>query len=396
MHNLKDYGVNRLMGADEVHNVYGHYWSKMFFEKYASDVSDQRLFLMNRSGFAGSQRYSVFPWTGDVARNWGGLKSQLPVLLGMSISGMPYVHSDAGGFAMADQADPELYTRWIELAAFTPVFRPHGTALEDYDRTVKNIPSEPCFLDEPFKSIVRNYIDLRYELLPYNYSLSYEQAAFGKPLMRPLYYYNFADSNALRADEEYYWGDNLLVAPVTGQGATARMLYLPAGKWYNLANNAVTDGNKWVNQPADLKQIPVFVREGSFVPLWISKDTIKSTESYNSKEITIRYYPSAGASTYTWFDDDGSSTGTLEKANYEVVTFKGIASGNKVTIDITTNNPNQYGKRFKRKFNIEFPVALAAGQANAGKQTDPFQKAANEFVTVEFNGKPLKVEVNLK
>jgi oligosaccharide 4-alpha-D-glucosyltransferase len=396
MHNLKDYGVNRLMSADEVHNVYGHYWSKMFFEKYSSDVSDQRLFLMNRSGFAGSQRYSVFPWTGDVARNWSGLKSQLPVLLGMSISGLPFVHSDAGGFAMADQADPELYTRWIEFAAFTPVFRPHGTALEDYDRTIKNIPSEPCFLDEPYKSIVRNYIDLRYELLPYNYSLSYEQAVYGRPLMRPLYYYNFADSSALKVDDEYYWGDNLLVAPVTSQGATARMLYLPAGKWYSLANNAVTDGNKWLNQPADIKQIPVFVREGSFVPLWISKDTIKSTESYNSKEVTIRYYPSAYASTYVWFDDDGTSTNTLERANYEVVTFKGITSGNKVTIDITTNNPNQYGKKFKRKFNIELPVALLAGQANAGKQTDPFQKVTNEFVTVEFNGKPLKVEVSLK
>ena len=140
----------------------------------------------------------------------------------------------------------------------------------------------------------------------------------------------------------------------------------------------------------------MFAREGSFVPLWISKDTIKSTESYNSKEVTIRYYPSAYASTYVWFDDDGSSTGTLERANYEVVTFKGITSGNKVTIDITTNNPNQYGKKFKRKFNIEFPVALVPGQTNAGKQTDPYQKVTNEFVTVEFNGKPLKVEVNLK
>lgn len=396
MHNLKDYGENRLMSADEVHNVYGHYWSKMFSEKYNSEVSDQRLFLLNRSGFAGSQRYSVFPWTGDVARSWSGLKSQPLVLLGMSLSGLPYIHSDAGGFAMTNQADPELYTRWLEFAAFTPLFRPHGTALEDYDKSVKSIPSEPCFMDEPYKTIVRTYINLRYELLPYNYSLSYEQAVLGKPLMRPLYYYSFADSNALRADDEYYWGDNLLVAPVTSQGAAGRMLYLPAGKWYSLASNAITDGNKWITQPADIKQIPVFVKEGGFVPLWISKDTIRSTESYDSKEITIRYYPSAIASTYVWYDDDGTSPNALEKANYELVTFKGITAGNKVTIDITTNNPNQYGKRFKRKFNIELPVALAAGQPNAGKQTDPFQQHSNEFITVEFSGKPVKVEITLK
>jgi oligosaccharide 4-alpha-D-glucosyltransferase len=404
MHNLKDYGVNRLMGADEVHNVYAHYWSKMFYEKYASDVSDERLFLLNRSGFAGSQRYGVLPWTGDVARSWSGLKSQPLVLLGMSLSGLPYTHSDAGGYAMANQADPELYTRWLQFTAFTPVFRPHGTALEDYDKSIKSIPSEPCFIDEPYKSIVRNYINLRYQLLPYNYSMTYEQAALGKPLMRPLYYYNFADSNALRAEEEYFWGDNLLVAPVTSQGATARMLYLPAGKWYSLANNTVTDGYKWISQPADIKQIPVFVKEGAFVPLWITKDTIRSTDSYDSKDVTIRYYPSATASTYVWFDDDGISNKTLEKANYELVTFKGITAGNKVTIDITTNNPNQYGKKFKRKFNIELPVGIATGQQvlvngkavgaeSIGKQKDPFQQLTNDFVTVEFNGKPVKVEL---
>jgi oligosaccharide 4-alpha-D-glucosyltransferase len=406
MHNFKDIGYTRPLGADEVHNVYAQYWSKMFAEKYAAEVGDQRLVLLNRAGFAGSQRYGVIPWTGDVARSWSGLKAQPLVLLGMSVSGLPYTHSDAGGFAAADQADPELYTRWLEFAAFTPVFRPHGTALEDYDKSVKNIPSEPCFQEEPYKSIVRNYIKLRYQLLPYNYSMSYDQAVLGKPLMRPLYYYSFADSVAMKADDEYFWGDNILVAPITSQGATARMLYLPAGKWYSLANNSVVDGGKYINQPAGIKQLPVFVREGGFVPMWFSKDTIKSTDSYNSKDISIRYYPSATATSYVWYDDDGVTPRTLERADYELVTFKGVTAGNKVTIDITTNNPNQYGKKFKRIFKIELPVALAAGGATVngkpieaaafGKQTDPFQQLANEFVSVEFNGKPVKVEITLK
>src|SRR4029077_6914130 len=138
--------------------------------------------------------------------------------LGMSICGIPYVHSDGGGFSMVDQADPELYTRWLQFASFTQIFRPNGTALEDYDKTIKSIPSEPCYWDDPYKSIVRDYINLRYHLLPYIYTLSYEQSEHGKPLMPPLYYYNFADSNAYKADDEYFWGDNLLVAPVTSQG----------------------------------------------------------------------------------------------------------------------------------------------------------------------------------
>ena len=98
-HNLKDYGYKRLFNADEVHNIYGHTWTKMLYDYYAKEYPNKRLFYLNRSGFAGSQRYSIFPWTGDVSRSWSGLRAQLPILIGMSMSGVPYVHSDAGGFA---------------------------------------------------------------------------------------------------------------------------------------------------------------------------------------------------------------------------------------------------------------------------------------------------------
>ncbi|HZG26162.1 MAG TPA: TIM-barrel domain-containing protein, partial [Chitinophagaceae bacterium] len=131
-HHLEDLGYDRLFSANEVHNVYGHYWNKMLFDKYKQHYPETRLFNLNRSGFAGSQRYCVFPWSGDVGRNWSGLRAQLPIMLGMSISGIPYIHGDAGGFAYGEK-DGELYTRWLQFAAFTPVFRPHGTALEELD-----------------------------------------------------------------------------------------------------------------------------------------------------------------------------------------------------------------------------------------------------------------------
>lgn len=401
LHNLKDYGVNRLMSADEVHNVYGHYWSKMLFEKYRDDYPSTRLFHLNRAGFAGSQRYSVFPWTGDVARNWSGLKSQFPVLLGMSASGLPYVHSDAGGFAMADQADAELYTRWLQFAAFTPIFRPHGTALEDYDKTIKNIPSEPALWDEPTRSIVRNYINLRYQLLPYNYTLSYEQAVLGKPLMRPLYYYSFADADAFKAEDQYYWGDNLLVAPVTNQGATARMLYLPEGKWYNFYDNTLLNGKQWLNQPVDINRMPLFVKAGGFIPLW-QADSIKSVETYNSKDISLLYYPSETASAYTFYDDDGTSTRTLEKADYELITFTGVAQGGNISIDIKTNNEALYKRKQVRKFTILVPATAAftsitvnGKPAAAAKATKPISLAGGKFASavVEFAGKQTKIEL---
>ncbi len=402
-HNLKDHGVNRPMSADEVHNVYGHYWSRMLFEKYAEDVGGVRLFHLNRSGFAGSQRYSVFPWTGDVARNWSGLKSQWPVLLGMSLGGLPYVHSDAGGFAMADQADPELYTRWLQFAAFTPVFRPHGTALEDYDRSVKNIPSEPCFWDDPYKTIVRQFIHLRYQLLPYNYSLGYEQAVFGKPLMRPLYYYNFSDPETFKADDEYFWGDNFLVAPVMSQGATARLLYLPEGKWYNFYDNSLADGKQWITQPADINRMPLFVKAGSFVPLWQPDSVIRSTETYDSKKISLLYYPSAAASTYTWYDDDGYSTRTLERADYELITFNGSTNGNLITIDLKTNNEAIYKRKQPRQLLITVPSNSPFKELKVNGQPVDLSKVPKKPVTlangrfatalVEFSGKPTKIEL---
>lgn len=404
MHNLKDQGVERLMSADEVHNVYGHYWSKLLFEKYNDEVSGTRLFHLNRSGFAGSQRYSVFPWTGDVARSWSGLKSQWPVLLGMSLSGLPYVHSDAGGFAMADQADPELYTRWLQFASFTPIFRPHGTALEDYDKSVKSIPSEPCFWADPHKSIVREFLLLRYQLLPYNYSLGFEQSAYGKPLMRPLYYYHFNDPETFKAEEQYYWGDQFLVAPVTTQGATARMVYLPEGQWYNFYDNTKSEGKQWVNQSFNLKQIPLFVKAGSFVPLWQPDSVIRSTESYDSKKLSLVYYPSAAPSSYTLFDDDGNSTRTLEKADYELVTFAGSTAGNVISIEIKTNNEALYKRRQPRQFVLTIPSATPFKEvrvngkaiAQPSVATKPISLAAGKFASavVEFNGKLTKVEVS--
>ena len=139
--------------------------------------------------------------------------------------------------------------------------------------------------------------------------------------------------------------------------------------------------------------------------MWFTKDTIRSTEQYATKEMTIRYYPSTQSSTYAWYDDDGITNKTLEKADYEVLTFKGVTAGNRITIDITTNNPGNYGKRSKRKFLIEVPGgvtpdALVNGKPvapeNIGKHNDPFQQTTNQFISVEFAGKPVKVEMTVK
>jgi oligosaccharide 4-alpha-D-glucosyltransferase len=334
-HNLKDYGYKRLFAADEVHNIYGHKWTKMLYDYYAKEYPNKRLFSLNRSGFAGSPHYSIFPWTGDVSRSWSGFRAQLPILLGMSMSGVPYVHSDAGGFA-GGEGDNELYVRWLQFAAFTPVFRPHGTALYEKDTVAFSFPSEPALIAEPYKTYAKNAVSFRYMMLPYNYSIAYQQTSSGKPLMSPLYYYYANDTSAAKIEDEYMWGENLLVTPVLEKGAKDRNLYLPKGKWLNIFSNIAYDGGRWITIPVDLNTSPVFMKEGAFVP---TVSRIKNVSEYLSNgQYLLNYFPSATKTNFTWFEDDGVSKNSLLAKKYSLIKCSGQDAGEKISVDVSTNN----------------------------------------------------------
>jgi oligosaccharide 4-alpha-D-glucosyltransferase len=307
----------------------------MLYDYYAKEYPNKRLFLLNRSGFAGSQHYSIFPWTGDVSRSWSGFRAQLPILLGMSMSGVPYVHSDAGGFA-GGEGDNELYVRWLQFAAFTPVFRPHGTALYEKDTVAFSFPSEPALIAEPYKTYAKNAVSFRYMMLPYNYSIAYQQTSSGKPLMSPLYYYYANDTSAAKIEDEYMWGENLLVTPVLEKGAKDRNLYLPKGKWLNIFSNIAYDGGRWITIPVDLNTSPVFMKEGAFVP---TVSRIKNVSEYLSNgQYLLNYFPSATKTNFTWFEDDGVSKNSLLAKKYSLIKCSGQDAGEKISVDVSTNN----------------------------------------------------------
>lgn len=345
LHNLKDLGFKRLFKADEVHNLYGHTWTKMLFNSYAKDYPTKRLFSLNRSGFAGTQRYSIFPWTGDVSRSWSGLKAQLPILLGMSMSGVPYVHSDAGGFA-GGEGDNELYIRWLQMAAFTPIFRPHGTALYEVDKNAFSFPSEAALIDTPYKAIAKQIIDLRYSLLPYNYTLAYEQTKLGKPLIAPLYYHFPKDTTAINVSDEFMWGENILVAPVLQKGATTRRVYLPIGseKYYKF-NSSKQFNNGYINDSANINQQLVYVPEGKIIPVW-QHTTGNNTNSYDTSIIEWQYYltPKNYTASYTLFDDDGKT----KQANGILLTMQLEVKDNAIKFSIK-NKPHSTNRKIYKK-----------------------------------------------
>lgn len=302
--------------ANQVRNLYAFYWEKMLFDEYRKNYPETRVFDLNRAGYAGSQRFSVFPWTGDISRSWGGLQAQLPLLLNMSVSGMPFVHSDAGGFAMGVK-DNELYTRWLQFACFSPILRPHGSG----------IPSEPVFFNDTTKRIVREYMKIRYRLLPYIYTTVWESHNKGIPIVRPLFFEFPNDSVSYSIVDEYMFGPDFLVAPVLNPGVKIRTVYLPKGLWYDFWTGKKYHGGNMIDFPVKEEIMPVFVRAGAFIPM---VKAVNSTVDYSSNEMTVVYFPLPGKSSQSYmYEDDGKTFGSFQKGEYQLLKFQ-IINGKKM------------------------------------------------------------------
>jgi len=331
-HDLSALGFNRKFSADEVHNIYGHYWSRMLFNNYRKYYPKERLFHLNRSGYAGSPRFCSFPWSGDVSRSWAGLKAQLPLIQGMALSAIPYIHSDAGGFAGGD-GDAELYIRWLQFAVFTPIYRPHGTALGDLEPTVKDIPSEAALWPEPTLSLARSAAKERYQWLPYNYNLSYLQTLSGKPLIKPLFFLNETDSNLYKAEDQYLWGDKVMIVPITNKSEKIKTYFIPEGKWTNIYDYRVFEGPKWVTDSnITINQIPVYAMEGSFIP---QATGITTTADYDKASFSVLFFPSAKPGEYHWYEDDGTDPAAIKNKNYRITHFSATPKYNGTEIVIT-------------------------------------------------------------
>ena len=322
LHYLSDSAITAT--GDAVHNAYGHAWAKMVYENQRREYPDTRPLIVMRSGFAGTQRYGIVPWTGDVSRSWGGFKPQIELSLQMSLFGLAYTHSDLGGFAGGENFDQELYVRWLQYGVFQPVYRPHAQ---------EQIAPEPVFHDRRTQELVAPYIRLRYRLLPYIYTLAYENSTTGMPLMRPLFFANENDDALIDETRAYFWGDAFLVAPVLDPGVDSVDVPLPDGRWFNFFDDTVYSGGQTVNVPVTDETIPVLVRAGSFVPMG---DDIQTTRDYSSERLTLHYYadaevPSAAGRMY---EDDGTNPDSLAEGKHELLKFAARQDRNGIDISL--------------------------------------------------------------
>ena len=324
--------------ADEVHNAYGHEWAKLIYEGYKKDFPTQRPFILMRSGFAGSQRYGMIPWTGDVSQSWGGLVPQPEIALQMGMQGLAYTHSDLGGFAVSDTTKPidnELYIRWLQYGVFQPIYRPHAQ---------EQIAAEPVFQNDTTKTHAKKAIELRYKLLPYLYSMAFNNNQTGKPLMYPLFYLEPKNPELLNYDKAYMWGDGLLISPVKAAGIKKQKVYFPAGNnWTDFYTSQIFEGGKEYEVATHINAIPVFARGGAFIPMLTEA---KQTKDYNISAFEMHYYLDAKVRTnnYTLYNDDGTTQNSFEKGMYEQLIFDAKNIENTLAITIERKTGKKHNK----------------------------------------------------
>jgi alpha-D-xyloside xylohydrolase len=302
----------------EVYNAYPLMHSTGIYQGQRATTNDKRVVILTRSAYAGQQRNSAITWSGDIQATWETLKNQVPAGLNFSLSGLPYWNTDTGGFfgnraaGNGDPANPqyqELFARWFQFSAFCPMFRVHGS----YGlRPGKEI----WRFDEKTQGIMRNYLDLRYRLLPYLYSVAWDVTSNGATFMRPLVMDFPRDKEALNIGGQYLFGPAIMVTPVTTAGAAAQSVYIPAGgsAWYDFWTGRATPAGQRVETAAPIGTMPLFIRPGSIVPMG---PFLQYSSEKAADPIELRLYRGADGK-FTLYEDQGDNY-NYEKREYATI-----------------------------------------------------------------------------
>jgi alpha-D-xyloside xylohydrolase len=352
-------------------------------------TSDKRVFILTRSAFAGQQRYGANTWSGDVTSSWDALRNQISAGLNMSLSGIPYWNSDIGGFFLSrfrkklDDAEyRELYTRWIQFGAFCPMMRSHGT---DAPREIYQFGKKG---DRVYDAIEKA-INLRYSLLPYIYSISWDVTANQSTMMRALVMDFPMDKQALDINDQYMFGKSILVCPVTDPMYSkdteedfttikSRELNLPQGAdWIDFWTGDKYTGGQKVKKETPIDIIPLFVKAGSILPLG-PKVQYATEKKWDNLE--IRVYDGANG-VFTLYEDENDNY-NYEKGVYSTITFTWNNAKRILTIgDCKGSFP---GMLKERQFNI-----IVVGK-NKGTGTGVVEKYDN---VVTYTGKKMTVKL---
>jgi alpha-D-xyloside xylohydrolase len=356
--------------------------------------SAKRVFILTRSAFAGQQRYGANTWSGDVTASWTALHNQISAGLNFSLSAIPYWNADIGGFFLTkfpkkldDPEYRELYVRWLEFGAFTPMMRSHGT---DAPREIYRFGQK----GNKYYDAIDKYINLRYHLLPYIYSTSWDVTHNQSSMMRGLVMDFPKDKNALDINDEYMFGKSVLVSPVTsamyvkpGAGdkeqvedfstTKSKEIYLPAGtEWFDFWTGEKLSGGNKVSKETPLDIIPLYVKAGSIIPVG---PNVQYAEEKKWDDLKIRIYPGANGK-FVLYEDENDNY-DYEKGIYSTISFDW--NDKKKTLTISDRNGSFPGMLSDRKFNI----VIVGGNKGVGE--NPMNQPDK---VISYTGKKLVVK----
>ncbi len=301
----------------KAHNIYGMQMARATYEGLKKYSYPERPFVITRSAYSGTQRYSS-TWTGDNVATWEHLWVANVQVQRMCMSGYSFTGSDIGGFA--EQPTGELYTRWIQLGVFHPFCRAHSSG--DHG------DQEPWSFDEEVIGIVRKFIEIRYQLLPYLYTAFWKYIKQGEPILKSLVIYDQDDTQTHFRSDEFIFGDKILVCPILEPNATGRRMYIPRGKWYNFWDDTVISGGRETRVEADIDSMPIFIKEGAIIPKYPVQQYVGEKKI---EELTLDVYFKVGKEKSEIYEDanDGYD---YNKGRFSLRSFELTGKKNKLTI----------------------------------------------------------------
>lgn len=361
----------------KAHNVYGMQMVRSTYEGLRSIMKNKRPFTITRAGYSGVQRYSSV-WTGDNVASWEHLQLGNIMCQRLSISGIPFCGTDIGGFS--GEPDGELFTRWIQLGTFSPFMRAHSAG-DTKER-------EPWSFGDPYTSINRKFIELRYRLIPYMYSAFWEHHRYGFPILRPVV---MQEQDVLLnhyRQDEFTYGDKILVCPVLKPGQTSRKVYLPKGKWYNFWTNEMVDGGQEVLTETPLDIIPVYVKAGSVIPEYPVMQYVGQKEI---EEVKLNIYFSDYEANSFYFEDYGE-TFAYEQDIYLEKKF--AVNGDSKSFRVEQSMEGLYTPRYEGyKFNIMGLPFKPSKIVVDGKNITNFKLDKNKNLMFDFSKNFKSIEV---
>ena len=357
----------------KAHNIYGTQMARATYHGVKRFVYPKRPFVITRSAYSGAQRYTS-SWTGDNVATWEHLWIANIQVQRMSISGMGFTGSDIGGFA--EQPTGELYARWIQLGVFHPFCRTHSSG--DHGN------QEPWAFDEEVINITRKFVSLRYQLLPYLYTMFWQYIEEGIPMLKPLVYYDQDDTQTHYRNDEFIFGNQILVCPILEPNAVGRRMYIPRGEWYNYWTNEFSVGGRevWIDTKFD--EIPVFVKAGSIIPKYPVQQYVGELEF---DELTLDLYFKLGKEKSVVYEDaqDGYD---YKKGRYSFLSLRTIGKEKELIVQL--HKEGKYETPYsKYKINlIGLPFKVTEIEIDNEKVTfDQIAFETNKFLIVdkEFN-----------